>query len=111
LWSLGGRPHDSIVPTLQDSDYGLRAARIGAMDKDHPDLKGPAVESRLFQQGHDRHDGVVPAQVVVEPEFVDLVVPMLFEKQDALMAGTGDLRGPRQSTQIVNAKDDRHPCF
>jgi hypothetical protein len=81
------------------------------MDEDHADVEGPAVESRLFQERHDRHDAVVPAQVVVEPEFVDPVVSMLFEKQDALMAGAGDLRGPRQSAQVVNAENDRRPSF
>src|SRR4051794_33938104 len=50
--ALGGCPPNWVVPTLQHSDYGLRAAWIGAVDEDHADLEGAAVEGCLFQQGH-----------------------------------------------------------
>jgi hypothetical protein len=43
-------------------------------------------------------------------KFVDPLVAVLFGQQDALVAGAGDPRGPRQGAQVVNAEDDRRPC-
>ncbi|GGT85547.1 hypothetical protein GCM10010177_51060 [Actinomadura citrea] len=38
------------------------------------------------------------------------MVAMLLKEQDALPAGAGEPSGPRQGAQVVDAKDDRHPC-
>ena len=62
------------------------------MDDDHTDVEGAVVEGGLFQDLYHRPDGVVAAQVVVQPQLVQPTIPVAGKKLDSGSACTGHLR-------------------
>ncbi|MFD6296603.1 hypothetical protein ACFWFU_17520 [Streptomyces sp. NPDC060235] len=76
------------------------------MYEDRADAEAPAVERGFFQKGHYGQDGVVTAEVVVESEFVDETVAVLFQELYAVAAAARDPRGPGQWPEVVYAEDD-----
>ncbi|QHA05719.1 hypothetical protein GQF42_22710 [Streptomyces broussonetiae] len=80
------------------------------MNEDRSYAEGPATEGGLFHEGHYGHDGVVAAEIVVEPEFVDEAVAVFLQELDAFAAGAGDPRGPGERPKVVNAEDDGLQC-
>ena len=52
------------------------------MNDEHTDIEGPAFEGSPFEDFHDWPDGVIVAQIVVEPEFIDPLAPVTVEKLD-----------------------------
>ncbi len=74
---------DRIVPAPEGLRH-LRGARgIGRVNDDDTDIEGPALEGRPFKNFHDRPDGVIVAQIMVEPEFIEPVAPVTVEKLDS----------------------------
>ena len=76
------------------------------MNEDGSDLEGPSVEGGFFHEGDHRHDGVLAAEIVVEPEFVNEAVAVFLQELDAFSAGAGNPRSPGEWTEVVYAKDD-----
>ncbi|RAK36735.1 hypothetical protein B0I29_108325 [Actinoplanes lutulentus] len=53
------------------------------MNDDDTDVEGLALEGSLFKDFHDRPDGVIVAQIMVEPELIDPAAPVTVEKLDS----------------------------
>lgn len=80
------------------------------MNEDRSDLKGPSVEGGFFHEGHHGHDGVVSAEIVVEPEFVNEDVAVLLQELDTFSAAAGKPRNSGKWPEVVYAKDDARRC-
>jgi hypothetical protein len=79
------------------------------VDDDDTDVEGPAFERGPFQDFHDRPDGVVAAQIMVEPEFIDPAAAVPAEKPDPGRTGASHLSRPavNKGTEIVDEDDRR----
>lgn len=73
------------------------------MDEDCSDSEWLSVEGGFFHEGDDGQDAVVAAEVVVEPEFVDVAVAVFLQELDAFVAGAGDPGGSGQGPEVVDA--------
>jgi hypothetical protein len=80
------------------------------VNEDCSDLEGPSVEGGFFQEGHHGHDGVLAAEIVVEPKFVNEAFAVFLQELDAFSAGAGNPRSPGEWTEVVYAKDDGRRC-
>lgn len=115
LWAVvrhrGRRcPPDLVVPAGECPDDAFGADGVGAVNEDRSDAERPSAEGGFFHEGHHRHDAVVAAEVVVEPEFVDEAVAVLLQEMDTFAAGPGDPGGSGERPEVVNAEDDRRRC-
>jgi hypothetical protein len=100
---------DRIVPTPEGLRH-LRGARgIGRVDDDDTDIERPALEGSPFEDFHDRPDGVVVAQIMVEPEFIEPMAAVMVEKLDASRTCASHLGWPAvdERAEIVNEDDRR----
>ncbi|GGQ73445.1 hypothetical protein GCM10010166_49370 [Couchioplanes caeruleus subsp. azureus] len=50
------------------------------MNDDHTDIERPALEGSAFKDFHDRPNGVIVAQIMIEPEFIETVAPVTVEQ-------------------------------
>ncbi|MBA9050976.1 hypothetical protein HDA42_000151 [Streptomyces costaricanus] len=55
-------------------------------------MERPTVECGLLQEGHHRHDAVISAKVVVEPELIDEGVTVFLKKLSSIVTCAGDPR-------------------
>jgi hypothetical protein len=74
--------------------------------EDRANPEGPSAESGLLEKCHHWHDGVIPTEVVVEPEFVDEDFPVLLEELNSFATCTCEPCRPGQRSEVVDGKND-----
>lgn len=106
-YSLGDGFANAVLPMRKRAHNSLGADGVGAVHVDNADLEPVPMKGGLLQEGHHRHDAVIPAEVVVESEPVDEDVPVLMEELNSFTARAGEPRRLGQRPEVVNGENDR----
>jgi hypothetical protein len=79
------------------------------VDDDGTDIERPALEGSPFKDFHDRPNGVIAAEIVVEPKLIEPVAAVTVEELDASRACAGHLGWPAvdERAEIVDEDDRR----
>jgi hypothetical protein len=79
------------------------------VDDDDTDIEGPALEGSPFKDFHDRPDGVIAAEIMVEPKLIEPVAAVTVEEFDPSRACASHLGWPavNERAEIVNEDDRR----
>jgi hypothetical protein len=79
------------------------------VDDDGTDIERPALEGSPFKDFHDRPNGVIAAEIVVEPKLIEPMAAVTVEELDASRACAGHLGWPAvdERAEIVDEDDRR----